>query len=92
MLRTIFVVLLILWLLGFSLHVSGILIHLLLVIALTVLIINLRGRRRSPVCKTTPEPLYYIPSSPNAHRNDGLSDVQALGQREWIHAGDDRDA
>jgi hypothetical protein len=41
MLWTIFVVLLILWLLGFSLHVAGGLIHLLLVIALIVLIVNL---------------------------------------------------
>jgi uncharacterized membrane protein YtjA (UPF0391 family) len=47
MLWTIFVVLLILWLLGFSLHVAGGLIHLLLVIALVVLVINLvSGRRR----------------------------------------------
>jgi hypothetical protein len=34
-------VLLILWLLGFSLHVAGGLIHLLLVVALVVLVINL---------------------------------------------------
>ncbi len=46
MLWTIFVVLLILWLLGFSLHIAGGLIHLLLVVALVVLVINLvRGRR-----------------------------------------------
>jgi Family of unknown function (DUF5670) len=46
MLWTIFAVLLILWLLGFTLHVAGGLIHLLLVIALVVLVINLvRGRR-----------------------------------------------
>jgi hypothetical protein len=44
---TIFVVLLILWLLGFSLHVAGGLIHLLLVVAVVVLIINLLGGRRS---------------------------------------------
>jgi hypothetical protein len=92
MLWTIFVVLLILWFLGFSLHVSGILIHLLLVIALTVLIINLRGGRRSPACKTTPEPRDYIPSSLNALRNDRPSDVHAFGQQGWIHAGDDHDA
>jgi len=42
MLWTIFVVLLILWLLGFSLHIAGGLIHLLLVI----LVINLVGGRR----------------------------------------------
>jgi len=45
MLWTIFVVLLILWLLGFSLHVAGGLIHLLLVIALVVLVINLVSGR-----------------------------------------------
>jgi Family of unknown function (DUF5670) len=47
MLWTIFVVLLILWLLGFSLHVAGGLIHLLLVIALVVLVINLVSGRRA---------------------------------------------
>jgi len=47
MLWTILVVLVILWLLGFSLHVGGGLIHLLLVIAVIVLIVNLvSGRRR----------------------------------------------
>ncbi len=46
MLWTIFVVLLILWLLGFSLHVAGGLIHLLLVVALVVLVINLVSSRR----------------------------------------------
>ncbi|HZW96868.1 MAG TPA: lmo0937 family membrane protein [Candidatus Eremiobacteraceae bacterium] len=49
MLWTIFVVLLVLWLLGFSLHVAGGLIHLLLVVALVVLVINLVGGRRSSV-------------------------------------------
>ena len=38
MLWTIFVVLLVLWLLGFSLHVAGGLIHLLLVLALVVFV------------------------------------------------------
>ena len=47
MLWTIFVTLLILWLLGFSLHVSGSLIHLLLVIALVVLIVNLLSGRQT---------------------------------------------
>ena len=47
MLWTIFVVLLILWLLGFSLHVAGGLIHLLLVVALVVLVINLLSWRRA---------------------------------------------
>lgn len=49
MLWTIFVVVLILWLLGFSLHVAGSLIHLLLVVALIVLVINLVSGRRSSV-------------------------------------------
>jgi hypothetical protein len=49
MLWTIFVVLLVLWLLGFSLHVAGSLIHLLLVVALVVLVINLLSGRRSSV-------------------------------------------
>ena len=47
MLWTIVVVLFILWLLGFGLHVGGGLIHLLLVVALVVVVINLiSGRRR----------------------------------------------
>jgi hypothetical protein len=46
MLWTIFVVLVILWLLGFTLHVAGGLIHLLLVVALVVLVINLVSGRR----------------------------------------------
>jgi Family of unknown function (DUF5670) len=46
MLWTIFVVLLILWLLGFSLHIAGGLIHLLLVVALIMLVINLVNGRR----------------------------------------------
>ena len=49
MLWTIFVVLLILWLLGFSLHIGGGLIHLLLVIGLVVLVINLFSGRRTAV-------------------------------------------
>lgn len=47
MLWTIFVVLLILWLLGFTLHVGGGLIHLVLVIAVVVLIFNLITGRRA---------------------------------------------
>jgi hypothetical protein len=46
MLWTIFVVLLILWLLGFSLHIAGGLIHILLVVALVMLVINLVSGRR----------------------------------------------
>ncbi len=47
MLWTVMVVLVILWLLGFSLHVGGGLIHLLLVVAIVVLIINLLSGRRT---------------------------------------------
>ena len=47
MLWTILVILLILWLLGFIGHVGGSLIHLLLVVAVIVLIINLVSGRRS---------------------------------------------
>lgn len=46
MLWTILVILLVLWLLGFLLDVVGGLIHLLLVVALVVFVINLlRGRK-----------------------------------------------
>jgi hypothetical protein len=45
MLWTIVAVLLILWLLGFSLHVAGGLIHILLVVALIVVVINLLSGR-----------------------------------------------
>jgi hypothetical protein len=41
MLWTIVVVLLILWLLGFTMHVAGGLIHILLVIALVVIVLRL---------------------------------------------------
>ena len=47
MLWTICVVLAILWLLGFSLHVGGGLIHLLLVVALVIMIINVVSGNRS---------------------------------------------
>jgi hypothetical protein len=47
MLWTILVVLLVLWLLGFLGHVGGGMIHLLLVIAAIVLVINLVSGRRS---------------------------------------------
>jgi hypothetical protein len=49
MLWTIFVVLLVLCLLGFSLHIGGALVHLLLVVGLVVLVINLLSGRRSAV-------------------------------------------
>lgn len=48
MLWTIFVVILVLWLLGFTFHIAGGLIHLLLVVAVVVLIFNLlAGRSRA---------------------------------------------
>ena len=48
MLWTFVVILLVMWLLGFSFHIAGGLIHLLLVVALVVLIFNLlSGRRRA---------------------------------------------
>jgi hypothetical protein len=46
MLWTIFVVLIVLWLLGFTLHIGGGLIHILIVIAVIVLIYNLISGRR----------------------------------------------
>ncbi len=49
MLWTIFVILLVLWLLGFSFHVAGGLIHLLLVIAVIVLNVNLLSGRSTTV-------------------------------------------
>ena len=47
MLWTIIVILGILWLLGFSFHVGGALIHLLLVIAVVVLVFSLLSGRRT---------------------------------------------
>ena len=47
MLWTIIVILLILWLLGFSFHVAGSLIHLLLVVAVVIFLINLISGRRT---------------------------------------------
>jgi len=44
---TIFVIVVVLWLLGFSFHVAGGMIHLLLVLALIILIFNLIAGRRS---------------------------------------------
>lgn len=49
MLWTIFVIVLILWLLGFSFHVAGGLIHLLLVVAVIILVFNLLTGRRGAV-------------------------------------------
>jgi hypothetical protein len=47
MVWTIAGILLVLWLLGFSMHVGGGLIHLLLVIAIVVFVFNLISGRRS---------------------------------------------
>jgi hypothetical protein len=47
MLWTIVGVLVILWLVGFSLHIAGALIHLLLLAAFVVVIINLLGGRHA---------------------------------------------
>jgi Family of unknown function (DUF5670) len=47
MLWTVFVIILVLWVLGFSFHIAGGLIHLLLVVALIVLVFNLVAGRRS---------------------------------------------
>lgn len=47
MLWTIFAILIILWLLGWGFHVAGSLIHLLLVIALIVAVINLVSGRKA---------------------------------------------
>jgi hypothetical protein len=47
MLWTIVVVFLILWLLGFSFSIGGSFIHLLLVVALVVIVINLVSGRRA---------------------------------------------
>ena len=47
MLWTIFAILIILWLLGWGFHVAGSLIHLLLVIAVIVAVINLVSGRKA---------------------------------------------
>jgi hypothetical protein len=49
MLWTIFAILLLLWLLGWGFHIAGSLIHLILVIALVVLVIELITGRRAAV-------------------------------------------
>ncbi len=46
MLWTIVVLLLILWLLGFTLHIAGGLIHILLVVALVIIVLRLLTGRR----------------------------------------------
>jgi len=47
MLWTIVAILLILWLLGFSLHIAGGLVHILLVVAVIVIVFNLLSGRRA---------------------------------------------
>jgi hypothetical protein len=47
MLWTIVAILLILWLLGFSFHVAGGLVHILLVVAVIVIVFNLLSGRRA---------------------------------------------
>ena len=49
MLWTIIAVLFVLWLLGFSMHIAGGLIHILLVVALVMFVINLFTGRRTAV-------------------------------------------
>jgi hypothetical protein len=49
MLWTLLAVVLVLWLLGFSLSIGGSLIHLLLVVALALFVINLMTGRRSAI-------------------------------------------
>jgi hypothetical protein len=49
MLWTIAIVLFILWLLGFSLSIGGSLIHLLLVVALVIIVVNLVTGRRGVI-------------------------------------------
>jgi len=56
--------LLILWLLGCSLHLGGGLIHLLLVVGLVVLVINLLSGRRTAIWRKTlraPAPCWSQP-------------------------------
>lgn len=47
MLWTVFAILIILWLLGWGFHVAGSLIHILLVLAIIVAVMNLVGGRRA---------------------------------------------
>ena len=49
MLWTVFAILLLLWLLGWGFHIAGSLIHLILVIALVVLLIEVITGRRAAV-------------------------------------------
>jgi hypothetical protein len=49
MLWTVFVIVLLLWLLGWGFHIAGSLIHLLLVVALVVIVIQLITGRRAAI-------------------------------------------
>jgi len=49
MLRAIIIAFLILWLLGMVLHIAGSLIHLLVLVALVLFIVDLMGRRRARI-------------------------------------------
>ncbi|HZI55394.1 MAG TPA: lmo0937 family membrane protein [Verrucomicrobiae bacterium] len=49
MLWTIFAILLLLWLLGWGFHIAGSLIHLLLVVALAIFLIQLITGRRAAI-------------------------------------------
>jgi hypothetical protein len=49
LLWAIIVVLVVFWILGFALHVGGSLIHLLIVVALVLFIVNMMTGRRSSV-------------------------------------------
>src|SRR5262245_35898423 len=71
MLRAIVAVLLILWLLGFVLHIAGGIIHLLAVIAAVVLIYDLIARKkpvgyRALVCATDGYRIFWEGNSPLA--------------------------
>ncbi len=48
MLRAVVAVLMILWLLGFVLHLAGSIIHVLVVVAIAVLIYDMVTRKRKP--------------------------------------------
>ena len=49
MLRTLIVLLLLFWLLGFAFHVAGGIIHVLLVIAVVLFLVNLISGRRTVI-------------------------------------------
>lgn len=49
MLWTVFAILLVLWLLGWGFHIAGSLIHLLVIVAIVVLLIQLITGRRAAV-------------------------------------------